>query len=136
MNNDEKTDKKVIGGKAITENLTHEQRKELICLMKRMLPPVPSRGLIDIRFSFWFFSTWYIVFIFGRDIRKQFKALDKGDVDRNLAVVAKIFTYIFLFIFFIIMILFLLYALKSSIGIDLNPDEHLLDMLKDRFGIE
>ncbi len=125
-------DKKTIGGKGITENLTHAQRKELISLMKRMLPPVPSRGLIDIRFAFWFIKNWYVVFIFGRDTRNQFQALDKGDMDRNLTVVAKIFTYVFLFLAMVITFLILLYFLKSSLGIDLFPDEHLGEVIRTR----
>lgn len=125
-------DKKTIGGKGITENLTHAQRKELISLMKRMLPPVPSRGLIDIRFAFWFIKNWYVVFIFGRDTRNQFQALDKGDMDRSLTVVAKIFTYVIMFFAMLITFLILLYFLKSSLGIDLFPDEHLGDVIRTR----
>ncbi len=125
-------DKKTIGGKGLTENLTHEQRKELISLMKRMLPPVPSRGLIDIRFAFWFFSNWYVIFIFGKDTRNQFIAIDKGDLDRSLTAVAKIFTYIFMLLALIVLFLILLYFLKSSLGIDFFPDEHFTDVLKSR----
>jgi hypothetical protein len=94
-----------------------------------MLPPVPSVGIIDIRFSFWFFKQWYVVFIFGRDTREGFKSLDKGDVDRSLSLVAKATTYIIMMISIMIMLLFLLYALKSVIGIDLFPDKHLSDFL-------
>ncbi|MDD2332331.1 MAG: hypothetical protein PHI68_06750 [Candidatus Cloacimonetes bacterium] len=126
------TDSKVVGSRGITENLSHQQRKELISLMKRMLPPVPSKGLVDIRFAFWFFTNWYVVFIFGRDTRKQFKALDRGDMDRNLAVVAKMFTYIFMILFLIITILVLLYFLKSSMGIDIMPDEHLPEYIREK----
>ncbi len=130
----DKKDRKIVGAKGITENLSHDQRKELISLMKRMLPPVPSRGLIDIRFAFWFFRTWYVVFIFGKDTRNQFKALDKGDMDRSLTMVAKIFTYIFMILFLVISFLVLLYFLKSSIGIDLYPDEHFADIIKKTLG--
>lgn len=128
----DKKDRKNIGGKGITENLTHEQRKELISLMKRMLPPVPSRGIVDIRFAFWFFSTWYIVFIFGKDTRNQFMAIDKGDMDRSLTAIAKIFTYIFMILALVISFLILLYFLKSSLGIDLYPDDHLTDLIKEK----
>ncbi|MDD4100251.1 MAG: hypothetical protein PHT47_04100, partial [Candidatus Cloacimonetes bacterium] len=77
-----------IGAKGITESLSHKQRKELMGLMKRMLPPVPSLGIIDIRFSFWFIRNWYIVLIFGKDTRNQFKSQDKGDMDAGLTTVA------------------------------------------------
>jgi len=127
--NENKTDRKSIGNKGITESLSHEQRKELIGLMKRMLPPVPSKGIIDIRFAFWFFQNWYIVLIFGKDTRKQFKALDKGDMDRSLTTVAKIFTYLFMLVSLLIVFLILLYFLKSAVGIDLFPDTHFPDML-------
>ncbi len=120
---------KQIGSNKFTENLNIEQRNQLKSLLKKMLPPVPSVGIIDIRFSFWFFKQWYVVFIFGRDTREGFKSLDKGDVDRSLSLVAKATTYIIMMISIMIMLLFLLYALKSVVGIDLFPDKHLSDFL-------
>lgn len=124
---------KTIGGKGITENLSYEQRKELLSLMKRMLPPVPSNGIIDIRFAFWFFRPWYVVFIFGRDTRNQFESLDKGDMDKGLTTIAKIFTYIFMALVLLITLIFLLYMLKSYLGIDIYPDKHFPEMIKDQF---
>jgi len=120
---------KQIGNDRFRENLNIEQRNQLKSMLKKMLPPVPSVGIIDIRFSFWFFKQWYIVFIFGRDTREGFKALDKGDVDRSLSIVAKATTYIVMMITILIMLLFLLYALKSVVGIDIFPDKHLSDFL-------
>lgn len=126
---EQQKDLKQIGSTKFKENLNIEQRNQLKSLLKRMLPPVPSVGIIDIRFSFWFFKQWYVVFIFGRDTREGFKSLDKGDVDRSLSIVAKATTYIIMIISIIIMLLFLLYALKSVIGIDIFPDKHLSDFL-------
>ncbi|MCB5266806.1 MAG: hypothetical protein PHU99_03640 [Candidatus Cloacimonetes bacterium] len=123
---------KTIGGKGIKESLSHEQRKELMSLMKRMLPPVPSLGIIDIRFSFWFIRNWYIVFIFGRDTRNQFKSLDKGDMNTGLTTVAKAVTYVIMVLFALILLMYALYLLKSLMGIDLYPDTHLLDIIRDK----
>ncbi len=127
---DNNKDRKVIGSTDFKQNLSHAQRKELMGLLKRMLPPVPSRGIIDIRFSFWFIKRWYIVLIFGEDIRNSFKALDKGDVDKGIVVVAKIFTYLFSTILILALIFVLMYLLKSIAGIDLFPDKHLTDIIK------
>jgi len=113
----------------IGSNLSFEQRKEMMELMKRMLPPVPSRGIIDIRFSFWFFKRWYIVFIFGEDIRDTFKANDRGEMDEGLIRIAKIFTYFILTVLMILIVLLVLYLLKSIAGIDIFPDQHLTDIL-------
>ncbi len=124
---EQQKDLKQIGSAKFTENLNIEQRNQLKSLLKKMLPPVPSIGIIDIRFSFWFFKQWYVVFIFGRDTREGFKSLDKGDVDRSLSIVAKATTYIIMLISILIMLLFLLYALKSVVGIDIFPDKHLAD---------
>ncbi|MFA7542833.1 MAG: hypothetical protein WCY84_00525, partial [Candidatus Cloacimonadaceae bacterium] len=110
---DKKKPKKLIDGGTGKESLTHEQRKDLMGLMKRMLPPVPSQGIIDIRFSFWFFRHWYIVIIFGKDTRNQFKSLDKGDMSQSLTTVAKIFTYIFMLLVLLILGLYALYLIKS-----------------------
>lgn len=126
---EQQKDLKQIGNSKFTENLNIEQRNQLKSLLKKMLPPVPSVGMIDIRFSFWFFKQWYVVFIFGKDTREEFQSLDKGDVDRSLSIVAKATTYIIMFISILIMILFFLYALKSAVGIDIFPDKHLTDFL-------
>lgn len=119
-----------IGSKGITEKLTHEQRKELINLMKRMLPPVPSKGIIDIRFSFWFFKRWYIVMIFGRDTRNQFISMDRGDMDKSLTSVAKLITYLILVIVVFLLVALFLYLLKSYAGINIFPEAHLGDMIR------
>jgi hypothetical protein len=129
----EKKDHKTIGRKGITENLSFDQRRELMALIKRMIPPVPSRGLIDIRFAFWFIRSWYVVFIFGRDKRKQFKALDKGDMDRSLTAVARVFTYSVMLLVVAILIVLLLYMLKSMAGIDLYPDSHFIEVIKEEW---
>jgi len=128
----DKERKRTIGGRGIKETLSHEQRKELMSLMKRMLPPVPSLGIIDIRFSFWFIRYWYVVFIFGKDTRNQYKSLDKGDMNVGLTTVARIVTYIVMFLVLLILFLYLLYLLKSYVGIDLIPDLHLKDIIKAR----
>ena len=122
-------DPKKIGNDKFHENLNIEQRQQLKSLLKQMLPPVPSIGMIDIRFSFWFFKQWYVVFIFGKDTREGFKSIDKGDMDRSLSLVAKTFTYLVMILFLMIMLLIFLYTLKSTIGIDIFPDKHLTDFM-------
>ncbi|MCD8480654.1 MAG: hypothetical protein LRZ88_10890 [Candidatus Cloacimonetes bacterium] len=124
---------KTIGRTSLKESLSHEQRKELMSLMKRMLPPVPSLGIIDIRFSFWFFRHWYVVFIFGRDTRNQFKSLDKGDMDAGLTTVAKLVTYVIMLLVATILLLYAMYLIKSLMGIDLFPDTHLSDIIRKVF---
>lgn len=124
---------KTIGRTSLKESLSHEQRKELMSLMKRMLPPVPSLGIIDIRFSFWFFRHWYVVFIFGRDTRNQFKSLDKGDMDAGLTTVAKLVTYVIMLLVATILLLYAMYLIKSLMGIDLFPDTHLIDIIRKAF---
>lgn len=124
---------KTIGRTSLKESLSHEQRKELMSLMKRMLPPVPSLGIIDIRFSFWFFRHWYVVFIFGRDTRNQFKSLDNGDMDAGLTTVAKLVTYVIMLLVATILLLYAMYLIKSLMGIDLFPDTHLIDIIRKAF---
>ena len=126
-----KKDKTIDGGVG-KESLTHEQRKELMGLMKRMLPPVPSRGIIDIRFSFWLFRHWYFVLIFGRDTRQEFRSDDKGDSSVWLTTIARIFTYIIMFLITLILLLYALYLVKSFLGIDIYPNAHLKDILREK----
>lgn len=109
------------------ESLSHEQRKELISLMKKILPPTPSAALIDLRFSFWFFKKWYCIFMLGRDVRPDFRATTVHDSDRNLVFAAKFFTYILMAVIFVIAVIILLYLLKSILGWDVLPDKHFTD---------
>ncbi|HNX00322.1 MAG TPA: hypothetical protein PLE74_07750 [Candidatus Cloacimonadota bacterium] len=111
------------------ESLSHEQRKELISLMKKILPPTPSAALIDLRFSFWFIKKWYCIFMIGRDIRKDFRATSTNDNDRNLVFAAKFFTYLLMTIIFVIAVIALIYMLKSVLGWDIMPDKHFTDYL-------
>ncbi|MDP8232981.1 MAG: hypothetical protein P9L91_10000, partial [Candidatus Zophobacter franzmannii] len=56
--------------------------------------------------------------------------LDKGDVDKGIVVVAKIFTYLFSTVLILVLLFVLMYLLKSIAGIDLFPDKHLADVIK------
>lgn len=115
------------------DKLSFEQRKELLGLLKRMLPPVPSRGIIDIRFSFWFFRHFYFILIMGKDTRDEFKSLDKGNMDRGITAIAKVFTYLFLLLMMLITLLSMLYLIKSYLGINIFQERHLLDVVRDLF---
>lgn len=115
------------------ENLTFSQRKELLGLMKRMLPPVPSMGIIDIRFSFWFIRKWYVVFIFGKDTRNQFRIHERGIEDKILAILVKLTIYVIMALFFFTILVFLIYLIKSYLGIDIYPNKHFPGFIKDAF---
>lgn len=124
-----KKDPKKIGDDKFNENLNLTQRKQLKALLKKMLPPVPSKGIIDIRFSFWFFRQWYIVFIFGKDTRETFKTLDKGYMDKSMSMIAKAIAYVVMGLLVLIVFLFFLYMVKTVLGIDILPDEHLQNII-------
>jgi hypothetical protein len=111
------------------ENLSHEQRKELVSLMKKILPPIPHAAMIDLRFSFWFIKKWYCIFMLGRDIRPEFRASSSSDSDKSMVFIAKFFTYLLMTFIFIIMVIILLYLLKSIMGWDLMPGRHLTDFI-------
>lgn len=126
---EENKDPRVIGTKVFQENLNIEQRNQLTSMLKKMLPPVPSKGIVDIRFSFWFVKQWYVVFIFGKDTREGFKSVDKGDMDRSMSLIAKAVTYIIMFFITLAVFLMFLYTVKSTLGIDIMPDKHLTDFM-------
>jgi hypothetical protein len=111
------------------ENLSHEQRKELVSLMKRILPPTPAEAIIDLRFTFWFIKKWYCILMIGRDRRPEFRAALMSDKDKSMMFVAKFFTYVFLTLIFISLIIILLYMLKSILGWDFLPGKHLIDYI-------
>jgi hypothetical protein len=111
------------------ENLSHEQRKELVSLMKKILPPTPTAAVIDLRFSFWFIKKWYVILMLGRDIRPEFRASTPTDKDRSMIFVAKFFTYLLMTFIFVLLVIILIYLLKSILGWDLLPGKHMTDYI-------
>ena len=110
----------------IRKSLDHQQSNELSRFLNRILPQ-RGRYIIDIRVTFWFFKTWYLVINFGLD-KRDTKRLKKRDAVHTLLsiIINTLFIIVVSGLVFII-VFYILYLLKSIAGINIFPDRHLSD---------
>lgn len=84
---------------------------------------IEIRGIIPL-----FFRKYYFVILVGRDTREEVQA---QEAERRAFVrrVNNIMAAAFLLSFTALFLFFMLYYLKSALGIDIFPDRHLWDFL-------
>lgn len=85
--------------------------------------PVDIRGLIPL-----FFMRYYFVFLMGRDRRAPTREIEAGR-RRKTALFGGGLFFVCAISPLILLALLFLYLLKSSLGIDLFPHQHLWDIL-------
>lgn len=111
----------------IRKSLTPEQIDAISSAVSENNPFKKQR--IDMRGAFsLFFARFYFVFLIGRDISivTRFMELERRQRSLNLGwYLPVVVIATFLFVLFV----YLLYLLKSALGIDLFPDKHLRDFL-------
>ncbi len=108
----------------IRKTLNFEQEREIDHLFKNCLPPPFARHIIDLRFNFWFLRKWYVVFMFGRENRKNVSFCNMEKYRWHIRVMQILFFIIF-FVGLTVFAFLLLYLFKSLMGIDLIADFHL-----------
>lgn len=86
--------------------------------------PVDLRGVIPL-----FFAKYYFVLLMGRDRRSSSRKEEKRRWEWTSLFLWSIFILL-ISSPFLILLLILLYFLKSSLGLDVFPDEHVHDVLK------
>ncbi|TNF94378.1 MAG: hypothetical protein EP297_11890 [Gammaproteobacteria bacterium] len=90
---------------------------------------VDLRGAISL-----FFARYYFVFLAGRDRRRrtrlqEFQRAHKGNIP--LGFVLSFIAISFLIALLWVLVIVVLYWLKREMGIDIFPDMHLLDFIKN-----
>ena len=113
----------------IRQSLDRQQNQEVSRLLNRVLPKYGNH-IIDIRFRFWLIKYWYFVIQFGKDNRDD-KRISPTKAYRTIGtlIINSLFVII-LFVLSLILIFFILYLIKSMVGINIFPDKHLKDILK------
>lgn len=102
----------------IAEELTSEQKEGVEKAL--LATTLTSRHQIDIRRSFPFFSKrYYLVFLFGRDLRRQHR--QESTLSRMLLT----FLLLIAVLFVTCCILLTLYMIKSALGIDVFQNFHV-----------
>ena len=114
----------------IKDGLNYEQAKAIKSVLERAIK-VPSKKLIDIEVTFWFFKRFYLVLYLGLDKRKTMRLID----DHSIAAIIKYSLHTVITLILWVSTLFVLFAAlyyaKSTIGIDIFPEQHLQDIIKN-----
>lgn len=76
------------------------------------------------------FARYYFVFLAGRDRRQDARDDERRLRDRLLAAVGAIALAGAVLVPVLVMLVLVGYAIKSFIGVDLQPDTHLLDLVR------
>jgi hypothetical protein len=113
----------------IEESFTYEQSKEVRRIIIKAVK-IPTAKIIDIRFPLWFFRKLYVVLFIGRDIRTR-ERISRSFSARFISYAALFFLGLIEFIIIVFLISSILYFAKSIMGIDLFPDKHLSDFIKE-----
>ena len=112
----------------ISKSFTYEQKKEIKAILKRVVR-IPTKKIISLNTTFWFFKRFFITFYIGFDKRSIYR---ESDNSRTIKLLNIFFTIVLiLFVIFIIFIFLfcILYTVKSAFGIDFIKSKHLHDIL-------
>ncbi|WP_213133466.1 hypothetical protein [Citrobacter sp. FP75] len=102
----------------IAQGLTPEQKEGVENAI--LASTLASRHQIDIRRSFPFFGKrFYLVFLFGRDLRRQHRQ------ESTLSRILLTFLLLFAVLFVTCCVLLTLYMIKSALGIDVFQNFHV-----------
>ena len=113
--------------KELKDSLTHEQAEAVKRILQRATK-TPTKKIIDFRTSFWFFKKLYIVVVIGEKKTNAFLGNSYKDKASIIRVALKSLVYMTLFILLAVAIFFILYIIKSLLGINLMPHKHLIDL--------
>lgn len=113
----------------IKDGLNYEQEKEIKQVLKRAIK-VPSKKMIDLEVTFWFFKRFYFVIYLGVDKRKALKFFDAQHNHKLVQWFLNSFVSVILWTATLFVMAFVVYYFKSTIGIDLVPDQHTNEMIQ------
>lgn len=92
--------------------------------------PKPSPKIVDLRFGVdLVISRFYVVLFVGKDRRKQPRFYVSESVSRIGNAIAAVLMLLSLNLLISLFVLIFVYLIKSALGIDLFPQEHLLDQI-------
>lgn len=113
----------------IRNSLNYEQKREISCLLKRLLPQPFHKHTVEVRFNFWFLKHWYMIFLLGANNYRDQKVVTAKQEKTFLSIFMNIFFTFIMVMGILATIFLLLYLTKTLLGIDIFPDKHLLDFI-------
>lgn len=115
----------------IRDSLSFEQETEVKQVLKRAIK-VPSKKLMDIEVTFWFFKRFYFVFYLGLDKRKTLHFSDALQHKKLIQWLLNSFISVLLWSATLFVLFFVAYYFKSTIGIDLMPEQHANELFQQQ----
>ena len=113
----------------IRGSLNFEQETAVKQVLRRAIK-VPSKKLVNIEITFWFFKRFYFVFYLGFDKRKTLYFGDAIQQKQLLQWFLNSFINVLIWSATLLVFLFVVYYFKSTIGIDLMPDQHANELIQ------
>lgn len=114
----------------VAESMTADQRDEVRRLLKRIVK-VPSKKLMEVKFTFWFIKRFYIVFYWGLDRRSRERNEGTPLLDGTLSHLVRRSLQAVMLVITLGLLGVLAYEAKSSLGVDLMRERHLHDLIQD-----
>ena len=113
----------------IRKDLTMEQAREIKRVIDRAIP-VPSKKIVSTELTFWFFKRFYCVFYLGEDKRRLVKNLSTNHA-KMFKLSAHILSSLIVWVATIFVAATAVYYAKSTLGIDLFPDQHAPELIME-----
>jgi len=113
----------------IEKSLTFEQKESFRKVLDKAVYK-PSKKMVDIETTFWLFKHLYIVIYVGEDLRRKGRKFTNNHKMEALSVVTKVIIYLLELSLLLVLLFFVLYFVKSTLGINIFEEKHLLDFLR------
>jgi hypothetical protein len=111
----------------LRNDLTTEQAREIKRVIGRAIA-IPSKKIFSTELTFWFFKRFYCVFYLGEDKRRLVKNLATNHA-KMLKLSAHVLSSLIVWIATIFVAGAVIYYAKSTLGIDIFPDQHAQDVI-------
>lgn len=113
----------------IRDDFSVEQAREIQKVITRAIR-VPSKKIVSLEFTFWFFKRFYMVFYLGEDRRTLARFADQNSV-KILKLLSHSVMTLLIWCTTIFVALSILYYTKTILGFDVFPDQHAEEVIME-----
>ncbi|KZY73644.1 hypothetical protein A3742_12865 [Oleiphilus sp. HI0071] len=113
----------------LRNDLSTEQAREIKRVIDRAIP-VPSKKIFSLELTFWLFKRFYCVFYLGEDKRRLIPNFGTN-YGKMLKLSAHIVSTLIVWIATIFVAGAAVYYAKSTLGIDIFPNQHAQDIITE-----
>ena len=113
---------------SIEASLSYEQKEDFKRVLKQAVK-VPSKKIVSMEITFWFFKRFYAVFYLGHDRRTNRRKPAASSAEFSLRLLLTTAIYLILWGATAVVVFFVVYYTKSVLGIDIYPEQHLQQLI-------